>query len=466
MKFNRLTALVAALAIAAVSCISANTDVFLVNKTNVNLAVSYEAPKGTGFKSFATSLAPNQKAKIMTFSRGADLEMGKTYYFTATASFPDQSWVKLKQKVVGRYIPSWPVKNSDIWAAIQTPNTSTQWFTDKNVTQTFADKWSVGGNTYAASFQWVSGGDILHKDIVFEISATGQVTAANTLNLLQYNIQERPAIEGLQYQTTGTHSERSRLSSVTLPDVIKSYNADVVTFNEAFTAALRPVLVENMRKNGYIYHTDVMSDSRPWSGGVMIFSKYPITRQAQYIYKNSGGADANSSKGIQYAQINKSGTMYNIFATHTNASYEFDPKTKRVPLDDKGRIARRKQFPEARAFINAQNIPANQAVIVVGDMNVDMLSERNTTQDEYAYMLTTLNATHPTQTGHKYTLDAATNKLVEKGETPQWLDYALYLNDHARPTTSENRAINLKSGGEGRGSDLSDHYPVFATFSF
>lgn len=300
-------------------------------------------------------------------------------------------------------------------------------------------------------------------------------TIDNELTLWQHNIQQRPSTEGLKHQLTGQHTKRSRLSTVVLPDAIRAFDPaiDVVTVNEAFTRSLRPELVSNIQKNGFPYATNVLNSntSRLWSGGVMVFSKYPIVAQKDYQYKEAAGNDAQAAKGVQYVKIMKGQKPYHIFATHTNASYTFGNK-KRLPLNDAGRIVRRKQFQELKQFINQQNIPANEPIIIVGDLNLDMVSEQGQTNSEYTDMLTKLNATHVMPSGHRYTLDKNSNELVDPHDgPPQHLDYVLYTRDHQQPTASSAEIVCLKSNGKNvcqkdTVPHLSDHYPIRARFKF
>ncbi len=312
------------------------------------------------------------------------------------------------------------------------------------------------------------------------------------LTILQYNIQQRPFVD---------NGIRSELSTFYIPPAIKQFNADVVTVNEAFTAALRPRLVEEMKAIGYTYSTNVLGNSGGalWSGGVMIFSKYPFTTSKEHIFTHFASMDKNADKGVLYAQINKNGMKYNIFASHTNASYTF--KDTRLPLEDEGRRARSGeyqptteiqklgQFTEIRDFIKEQKIPSNEPVIIIGDLNVDMLSEKWQANSEYDQMLQTLNAIHPKITGLPYTLNSAANEWANPEDGPkQYLDYILYSKEYLIPRYSSNRAICLKSDGRYYDTDscsksqnkikskredlpksrrdLSDHFPVLGTFDF
>lgn len=486
MKFNCLILAffvsLTAPGILAINRPAAYTDIFFRNGTpftlNINTNVSGKIDSGDmpyAFQRVNSQVAPGQRVHIMRIARGGtSLYKDTDYHFTTDVGGLPGTWVKFNQSVKTTNIAG-PAKTSKSCISIQTPTNASACFSEDGASAFTVDKWAVGGKTYTASFAWLAVNDSLYKDIEYSINATGEITAADKLIILQYNIQERPSNEGMNFQVTGQHNERSFLSAVVLPNAIRQFNADVVTFNEAFTARLRPVLMENMTQAGYKYYTDAVgaNSSKPWSGGAMVFSKWPIEKKVEYIYQNTAEADASAAKGIWYVQINKMGKIYNIFHTHMNASYSTFVNG-RLPNDDKGKAARKLQFKELRSFIDQQNIPANQPVIITGDLNVDMLSERGKPDDEYAYLLSTLDATHPTQTGFGYTYDAKTNQLVEpRDDQSQWLDYAFYSNRHQKPTKSENKSTPLKApqgtkfgNTDLSGKDLSDHYPILATFEF
>jgi exonuclease III len=480
-NFNKLMAIV----VACSSMIAiAETDMYFVNKTPYTLSVDYSSgtqPTGADLNDFVTgprSVAPNQRVKLMSVPRGGmALDPSVDYFFNAyIGGLPDG-----KKLGCSLYVRTSPIhgagKTSSIKATTYLVGENATWY-DSNLTRSFNSNQNIGGKTFTSYFKWIGlhPGSV-YEDIEYTLTETGTITDPKKLVLLQYNIQQRPPMEGLNYTTFGTHGERSQLSTVALPAAIKQFNADVVTVNEAFTKALRPPLQSEMRKAGFMYATDAVgaNSSAFWSGGVMVFSKYPFTKTAEMAYKNSASADKNAAKGAWYVQINKGGMIYNIFATHTNASYDFKGKT-RLPMTDEGRIARSKQFVELANFIKAQNIPSSQPVIIVGDMNVDMLSEKGQPGDEYQYMLTTLNATLPQITGPMYTFNLNANEWVDPNDGPvQYLDFAMYGNAYLKPKSSFNKPICLKSDGSNdctKGSaargkrDLSDHFPLLSQFDF
>lgn len=451
-----------------------HSDIYLTNKTRRTITLTYGGtlPAKGAYSWGATSVAPGKRARILTVSRDKGIKNGKTYEFHTRAELPNRDFVQLSQRLAGKLI------GSSIWMSASWNGAKPKWYSDSNVTTRVADSRRTGSLTYAFDARWHFKVGWLYYDVEYTITETGVVTRANELDIWQHNIQQRPSSEGMKHQTGFGHSERSQLSTIALPEAIRRFDSsiDVITVNEAFTASLRPELTANMKKVGFLYSTDVLGKkgSAAWSGGVMVFSKHKITKTREHIYTHYASADRNADKGVLYARIDKQGRPYNIFATHTNASYDFKGRT-RLPLSDGGRKARSGQFDELRQFIAAQHIPAHEPVIVIGDMNVDMVSELGKANSEYADMLRRIDAVHPTPSGHPYSLDKNTNEWVDADDgPPQLLDYILLAKGYLQPTSASEAVVCLKSNGQniarkgraGSFRDVSDHYPLHGKFVF
>lgn len=436
----------------------------------------------------------DQNIELVTFSRGEDLEVDKTYIFDTKIGPLPGGYLHLLQKVHCTYIAYGPLKKSTIAVKAYGEgfDLDTKWYTEKDFHKLFTLLKSIGGLEFELNFAWKYTGE--YDDLYFGLEYEGAITEPWKLNLWQHNIQERPSTEGLSDELASFFGadeptgERAQLSAVALPEAIHQFdkNIDVITVNEAFTNSLIPKLKNQFASHGYVHATEVLGKDRKlgqfWPGGVMVFSKHPIAIDKDYIFKSHSSLDANAAKGVKYVKIIKKALgqpdqPYHIFATHTNASYEF-PKAvgSRLSMTDEGRIARRGQFDEMRTFIKKQRIPKNEPVIMVGDMNVDMISEKGKSGDEYADMLKRLNAVHPQVAGYTYTLDRTTNEWVNPDDgPPQYLDYGLYSKDHLKPTEATNTPICLKQyghnicrkgGTKGTPHDVSDHYPVQVKMTF
>ncbi|MGW5343246.1 sphingomyelin phosphodiesterase [Streptomyces sp. NPDC004050] len=247
---------------------------------------------------------------------------------------------------------------------------------------------------------------------------------------------------------------------------------DVVVLQEAFDNGASDALKANSSAQ-YPYQTPVVGRSRtgwdatggaystttPEDGGVTILSKWPIVRKEQVVYKDACGADWWSNKGFAYVVLNVGGTKVHVVGTHAQST---DPGC------GAGEAAqmRARQFQAIDAFLDGKNIPADEQVIVAGDMNVDSRTP------EYASMLANADlAGSDARTGHPYSFDTALNSIANyryPTDPREDLDYVLYRKGNARPAGWENNVVKEETapwtvsswGTSYTYTNLSDHYPV------
>lgn len=272
----------------------------------------------------------------------------------------------------------------------------------------------------------------------------------NNLRVLAYNIYMRPRA---LFKNGQPH--RAKL----LPSYVRGF--DVIVFSEAFDGTTWNRLRAGLRGAGYRYFTNVVGRTRlpkkTTNGGVVIASRHRIEVSRGFAFGSTcKGTDCMADKGVMYARIRKGGRPYHIFGTHTQA----------WPESENAKV-RARQFKYIRKLINATRIPANQAVIIAGDLNVDKAN-----RTEYANMLRILRAAAPAYVGHRYTADPALNDLVG-GTDQEYLDYVLYSTTHLRPKSGFHEARAIRSSRRWRDYkfeswyyDLSDHYPVFGYLVF
>ena len=269
---------------------------------------------------------------------------------------------------------------------------------------------------------------------------------ASKISILSYNVWGT--------KIYGSKKEDERFAAI--PQNVKGY--DVLTLAETIdqkptTNVLLPKLSVE-----YPYYT---KDFHAWivggipkvvGSGLRIVSKYPILQQDVHYFHHCSGLQCFTSKGVAYAEINKLGQKYHIFASHTQSG-----------ADAKSKQARLAQLQEIKAFIDSKHIPNNEPVIMAGDLNIDKIGA----PDEYDTMQTTFDAQIPPTSGWKYTFDSQHNHWAE-GDYRQYLDYILPLNEHLLPIKSSNYVLPLRSINENLWGlwDLSDHYAVTATFEY
>ncbi|MER5932166.1 sphingomyelin phosphodiesterase [Streptomyces sp. NPDC002054] len=247
---------------------------------------------------------------------------------------------------------------------------------------------------------------------------------------------------------------------------------DVVVIQEAFDNAASDALKANSAaqyphqtpvvgrsKSGWDATGGAYSTTTPEDGGVTILSKWPIVRKEQYVYKDACGADWWSNKGFAYVVLNVNGAKVHVVGTHAQST---DPGCSA------GEAAqmRSRQFKNIDAFLDAKNIPANEQVIVAGDMNVDSHTP------EYNSMLADAGlAGSDARTGHTYSFDTRDNSIAAyryPTDPREDLDYVLHRTGHARPAGWTNDVVKEQSapwtvsswGTSYTYTNLSDHYPV------
>jgi len=127
---------------------------------------------------------------------------------------------------------------------------------------------------------------------------------------------------------------------------------------------------------------------------------------------------------------------------------------------------RNQQMQQFNAFIDLQNIPADEAVIFGGDMNVDKFTNK---LNEYNNMFSIFNASEPDYIGHSYSWDKYSNHYIDgASDDPEYLDYVLADNDYLIPDEQSNSVWVLRSNHDDMWDihDLSDHFGIHGRFVY
>jgi sphingomyelin phosphodiesterase len=273
------------------------------------------------------------------------------------------------------------------------------------------------------------------------------------LSILTHNVAMLPTI-------LGGKANGTRADLFAEADHLRGH--DVVVLEEAFDNEPSDTLKSRLASR-YPHQTPVLGRSRsgwdetlgsysaltPEDGGVTILSRWPITHRVQYVYADGCGADWFSNKGFVYARIDVDGRPVHVVGTHVQAE---DPACFGGGAD-----VRAEQFAELDGFLDGLAIPADEPIVIAGDLNVVKDSP------EYATMLTALDATTPAFAGHPYSWDPETNPLASSGGREQ-LDYVLFRRGHPQPRGWTNTTLMPTSPPWTHSgttyTDYSDHYPV------
>lgn len=304
-----------------------------------------------------------------------------------------------------------------------------------------------------------------------------------------YNVWMMPRKVSMFTHVSPKKNTRARMIADVLPP------CDVWVFTECFDHRARGILLDKLKSSGYFFLSPTVGHKQInrgnirkfLNGGVVLASKYPILNVRIKLFGAAcTGADKLADKGVLYCKILKDGLLVHIFSTHLQAWND--------PLS---RSMRRTQMKMIAGFMRSMDIdPVNDAVMVVGDMNVNFWL--NKTNQEYDEMLELFDAKDPSvmrQQRRKqatdelnpdpstrdfkriaqYSFDPRTNALAAEGLSTdgslELLDFVLYSASHRQPSsaTSWIQPIVGQSPWKCRKKEqynLSDHYPVVSSFTF
>ncbi|MFT5880511.1 MAG: endonuclease/exonuclease/phosphatase family metal-dependent hydrolase [Moritella sp.] len=263
---------------------------------------------------------------------------------------------------------------------------------------------------------------------------------ANQLNLLSYNIWASSEYSAQEINT--------RMKE--MPKVLSGY--DVLVLTEVLDKNIDKKLLNNIATEYPYQSKDIFEVGRLIASGIRVLSHWPVEDKQYLKFNACNAAQCIITRGVTYMKINKQGKPYHIFATHPQA---FD--------DVESREGRLLQLQEMRDFIKGMNIPADEAVILAGDFNINKIG----LPADRDYMETILSATEPENRGHTLTYDSNTNFWAEKPYI-EYLDYTLIGNDNLQPTSAYQEVFVPRSTKDDLWGkwNLSDHYPVRGVFIY
>lgn len=429
-----------------------NTNVTFTNNTDepivihTNLATTdIDFKRGSGWDAVDDVVQPYESKQVLWFTRhlGLKSDIKYEYDFSVSPEASDKSEnVVLRFDVVGSHYYGSVMTN-----ALQLPSGSMQPVLENKGLEHYSGHfWH--GNYVVHVRRWKPTTNLFtNVHVVIDKQDTSVVPedTNNTLRILTYNTQLQP-FYGNVVNDLNQPTERVK-------DIVPAITQyDVVVFQELFDHVLRGEITEAMTKT-YPYHTRVVGDqsSKPWTGGVMIFSKWPIEKEAQIIYNATTGSDSYAAKGAVYARIDKGGLHYNVFGTHLEANRSVEDVR-----------VRRKQLTELENFVDRSGISSREPVLIAGDMNIDEFSLEAPTVYEY------LNSVKLDNLGYQYSSDGLVNTMNVDVHRER-LDYVLYDKRYLTPSVAHNKVFVLRALYDEKmwpKFDLSDHFPVESYFKF
>lgn len=417
---NKTLAILAAI-LAAGAAHAGETYVFINNHTGTELTVQTETRLSRKhWKQSATRVPAGRRVEVLRFSRTSGITSGEEFVFRTTVSAGASKYV-IAQCARGNWY------DSHLWQAVQ----GDAWSDDRNEHRS---SWTQDdGRVIPVKYKAVGAG-AGYDDVAYRFDAPVALPkASGPLKVLAYNTWLLPAgSEG--------RAERAALMAAQLSGY------DVLMLSEAFDDEERRNLIHALRKE-YPFYTGVVGEDFlvEQDGGVLMMAKWPLVNQTQILFNFSKGWDSFAHKGAMYAKLEHPGGPVHLVATHTQSEDEV--------------TIRATQFVQIRKLVDSLKIPADQPVLVGGDLNVDKLGKNG----EWGRMLQILGAGAPEHSGSPYTWNPDENPLADgKREA---LDHVLYLVDHRLPRAASSQVAKPRARWSG-GEDLSDHFAIAAFYDF
>ena len=273
-------------------------------------------------------------------------------------------------------------------------------------------------------------------------SQPAQERSPQKLKLLSWNIYMLPGV------LSNLNGRRAEAIGKWLADS----DYDIVVFQEAFCPLARRK-IRRLLETRFPYQAGPANQklfSFKTNSGLWIFSTYPILSSQSIIFKNRHGWDALSRKGALMVEIDVNGASVQIAATHLQNSG--------------GAWRRHAQCVEFYERLLKPNKKDCTPQLLCGDFNIN----KNSSEDSYHFMLTTLDASDGDLTGdNKFTYDRLNNDLhVEKGTGKDLIDYILLRKNGAWMDSPHRQIKVIKNRWHAHHEDLSDHYALEAEIHF
>ena len=278
----------------------------------------------------------------------------------------------------------------------------------------------------------------------------------DSLRILSWNIQMLPRLVN-----NNGKAKRAKI----IVEQLKTNHYDVVVFQELFKNRSRRIIVNGLATE-FPYHTEVLNKkaiSLKTNGGVMIFSRYPISEVHEIRYRDRSGFDKLSRKGALLAEMTVHGKTIQVIGTHLQAF----GSTKIVYSQYKqlhDELLKAYTKPDVPQFIcgDFNTIKTIPAVLPAG-----ITQEIINSLPRYAVMLQTLGVEDYELLGpQQYTMDRPYNDLCKpRKEYRLLLDYVLVRSSNGISYSVSRRVKIMRYPWHKNHLDLSDHFALEAIIS-
>ncbi|WP_131782706.1 sphingomyelin phosphodiesterase [Legionella gresilensis] len=457
----------------------AQYDIFLRNDTPHTVYIDTDASKNLDPRSYHgwhdKALKPYQAAKVQVFNYDKYIDKGKKYKFNIfVKKHPNDRDVLL---TFTTYLEGKSI-GSHLYQSELTTKNQQLYFFDKKPQPMYSEVYSqkveniFNSNKemilYCATIKYTvpnphfnfQSTDALTYTILEKQKPFNYNFNSKELSLLTYNVQLWP----FYGPVGGIRLNRPEVRVNIISDYMKHY--DIVSFQELMDKDYRQTLTNNMLQQ-YPFHYGPNMGKSFLSSGLMIFSRWPIIKSGGIIYKACSNIDCHADKGAIYIKIDKLGKIYHIFNTHLQANEKEDDHS-----DVRARIA---QIQELKQFISDQNIPANEVVLLMGDLNINASQCTNNETGhctEFKRLISELKVNYRVHKNYKvvsFSSDPSKN-WMNTGNSKSILDYILPFNNQNIQFSYESKMLVLRGnhakemyvGTPYADTDLSDHFALEA----
>jgi endonuclease/exonuclease/phosphatase family metal-dependent hydrolase len=287
---------------------------------------------------------------------------------------------------------------------------------------------------------------LLFTTPLFSLGQSTNETHGGQLKIITWNIYMLPHY----WIHTGQLKRAARIA-----EALKTQDADVVVFEEAFDRKSRAILRAGLR-DSFPYESGDPRKAVWWKAncGVWIMSKVPIEVVKQIFYKEARGSDRLASKGAIMVEGKKNGVTFQLVGTHLQSDLNSGRDVQPV---------RNRQYAELRKELLEPYAKDNIPQFVAGDFNT---IRADTTS--YSKMVSTLKLTQCSMEGDRsYSYDYAHNDFIlNTPGSPQLIDYLFYNKAAKQQLGGTMHIVVFQKRWDFLHKDLSDHFAVAGTFNF
>jgi endonuclease/exonuclease/phosphatase family metal-dependent hydrolase len=231
-----------------------------------------------------------------------------------------------------------------------------------------------------------------------EIGSKSKIIERDTIKILTYNIFMRPPL----IKTNDNDWKDERLQEF----ISHINNYDIICLQEMFDSfsSRKLKLIRAAIHAGFFFYAETKSPSffsfAVVDGGLLILSRFPITKSVFIPFSYGVLTDALAEKGVLYTQIQIKDTKLHLFTTHLQASY-LDSGEFSWELSFTTRMHQIEQVSQIASEILNKNFKKNEKILITGDFNVnalkykskkpDFITDEKDNGEEYLKMMMNLN---------------------------------------------------------------------------